>query len=84
VISTLEIQIVGAQLERPIAEMRSRGASPDRIRVTISASERLLLAAALGPDITLVALHRAELNHHRIRQIEAAFEGLIDRLHDLL
>jgi len=52
--------------------------------VTIGASERLLLAAALGADNTLVALHRAERDPHRLTEIEAAFEELIDRVRGLL
>ena len=83
-ISTLELQIIGAQIERPISAIRDQGSDPERIRVTINASERLLLAAALGPEFTLVAVHRAERDPHRITRIEAAFEGLITRLHGLL
>lgn len=71
-------------MERPISEMRERGARPERIRVTISASERLLLAAALGPDNTVVALHGAERDPHRLTQIETAFEALTRRLGELL
>ncbi len=64
--------------------MRARGSDPRRIRVLIDASERLLLAAALGPDNTVVALHREVRDPHRIDPIEAAFEGLVDRLSRLL
>ncbi len=71
-------------MERPISEMRERGARPERIRVTICAADRLLLAAALGPDNTVVALHRAERDPHDLPRIEAAFEALTSRLAELL
>ena len=82
-LSDLEIQLAGAQLERPLDELRQRSTDARTLRVTIAASRRLLLAAALA-DHTLVALHHAEHNLERVAQIESAFEGLISRLYRLL
>lgn len=82
-VSSLEIQLAGAQLERPLNTLRQRSVDPRGLRVTIAASRRLLLAAALA-DHTLVVLHHAEHNLERVAQIESAFERLIGRLYGLL
>jgi len=83
-LSVLEIQLVGAQIERPITALRRGQARPERIRVTIDATQGLLLAAAVDADTTLAAVHTAQPEEANIARLEAAFEGLIGRLRLLL
>lgn len=85
-ISQLDIQIVGAQIERPLTILRERerGREPDALRVTIDAARGVLVAAAIGREYTLVALHLPASARRSVTQIEEDFEWLVGRVRYLI
>ncbi|MEZ4383419.1 MAG: hypothetical protein R3A79_18965 [Nannocystaceae bacterium] len=83
-ISELDLQIVGAQIERPLTILRERGGDPDQIRVTIDAARGVVVAAAIGGEYSLVALHAAATPRRCATRIEEDFEWLVGRMRHLI
>lgn len=83
-ISELDIQIVGAQIERPLTILRERSREPDALRVTIDAARGVLVAAAIGREYALAALHTPASPRRSVTQIEEDFEWLVGRMRYLI
>ncbi|MCB9702019.1 MAG: hypothetical protein H6711_09005 [Myxococcales bacterium] len=85
-ISRLDLQIVGAQIERALTALRTwtAGRGLGRPIVTLGAERGILMSAALAGDLTLAALYAARGEIEPLAVIEASFAGLSRRLGDLL
>lgn len=81
-ISALDVQILGAQVERALAPIRkiARDRGVGRPTLTVACAGGILLTTPLAGETTLVALHRAEVDDDALSDLEADFAALAERI----
>lgn len=85
-ISILDVQLLGAQLERAIAPIREvvRVRGLGRPILTVASERGILLTTPLTGDTTLAALHGPDLDDDALTALEVDFTALAGRVQDLL